>query len=75
MINRRHTFATTSLENGVSIRTLQEWLGHSDLASTMVYLKYVRRKDIQELLDRGTLADLARTSIGSLSTSTAELAT
>jgi len=69
----RHTFATTSLENGVSIRTLQEWLGHSDLASTMVYLKYVRRKDIHALLDKGALAGLATASIGSLSTSPGEL--
>jgi len=65
----RHTFATTSLENGVSIRTLQEWLGHSDLASTMVYLKYVRRKDIHELLDKGTLANLATNSLGLLDVS------
>jgi integrase/recombinase XerD len=55
----RHTYATTSLENGVSIRTLQEWLGHSDIESTMVYLKYVRRKDIQELLDKSAMAGFA----------------
>ncbi|MGE5112803.1 MAG: tyrosine-type recombinase/integrase [Acidobacteriaceae bacterium] len=55
----RHTYATTCLENGVSIRTLQEWLGHSDLASTMVYLKYVHRKDIQKLVDTSELAELA----------------
>jgi integrase len=55
----RHTYATTSLENGVSIRTLQEWLGYSDLESTMVYLKYVRRKDIHELLDNSEMAGLA----------------
>lgn len=55
----RHTYATTCLENGLSIRTLQEWLGHSDLESTMVYLKYVRRKDIHELLDKSQMASLA----------------
>lgn len=55
----RHTYATTCLESGVSIRTLQEWLGHSDLASTMVYLKYVRRKDIQQLVDNSEMAVLA----------------
>ena len=55
----RHTYATTCLESGVSIRTLQEWLGHSDLASTMIYLKYVRRKDIQQLVDNSELAALA----------------
>jgi integrase len=55
----RHTYATAGLESGVSIRTLQEWLGHSDLASTMVYLKYVRRKDIQQLVDNSEMAALA----------------
>jgi integrase/recombinase XerD len=55
----RHTYATKSLEDGTSIRTLQEWLGHSDLESTMVYLKYVRRKDIQQLVDNSELASLA----------------
>jgi integrase len=56
----RHTYATKSLEDGTSIRTLQEWLGHSDLESTMVYLKYVRRKDIQQLVDNSELASLAK---------------
>ena len=55
----RHTYATICLENGVSVRTLQEWLGHSDLESTMIYLKYVRRKDIQRLVDASELAVLA----------------
>jgi integrase/recombinase XerD len=55
----RHTHATTCLESGVSIRTVQEWLGHSDLESTMIYLKYVRRKDIQRLVDSSELAALA----------------
>jgi integrase/recombinase XerD len=55
----RHTYATKSFEDGTSIRTLQEWLGHSDLESTMVYLKYVRRKDIQQLVDNSELASLA----------------
>jgi site-specific recombinase XerD len=56
----RHTYATNCLEDGVSIRTVQEWLGHSDLESTMIYLKYVRRKDIQQLVDNSEVAALAR---------------
>jgi integrase/recombinase XerD len=35
----RKTFATFHHEHGVSVRTLQNWLGHSDLATTMAYLK------------------------------------
>jgi integrase/recombinase XerD len=65
----RHTFATTCLEEGVSIRTLQEWLGHSDLASTMVYLKYVGRQGLHEIIDKSAMAELAVNSFRSLSVS------
>jgi integrase/recombinase XerD len=56
----RHTFATVNLEGNVcSIRELQEWLGHKDLASTMVYLKCIRGKDVQERLNNSELAGFA----------------
>jgi integrase-like protein len=58
------SIATTSLEHGVSIRTLQEWLGHSDLESTMIYLKLVRRKDIHQVLDTSQMAGIAAESLG-----------
>jgi len=49
----RHTFATQNLQDHVcDIRTLQQWQGHNDLASTMVYLKAVRSKDVVERLTR-----------------------
>jgi integrase len=35
----RATFATRCLWAGVDLRTVQQWLGHSDLESTMRYLK------------------------------------
>jgi integrase/recombinase XerD len=35
----RATFATWSLWAGVDLRTVQQWLGHSDMESTMRYLK------------------------------------
>lgn len=34
----RKTFATMHHENGTSARTIQAWLGHSDLATTLAYL-------------------------------------
>jgi integrase len=69
----RHTFATTCLEEGVSIRTLQEWLGHSDLASTMVYLKYVGRQGVHEIIDKSAMAELATNAFRSMPTPGATL--
>jgi integrase len=55
----RHTYATRNLQDGIDIRTLQTWMGHRDIASTMVYLKGVRNKDIQARINKGSLAAFA----------------
>jgi integrase len=52
----RHTYATRHLQDGIDIRTLQTWMGHRDIASTMVYLKGVRNSDIQSRLNQGSIA-------------------
>jgi integrase/recombinase XerD len=44
----RATFATRCLWAGVDLRTVQQWLGHSDMESTTRYLKPSRSQQVRE---------------------------
>lgn len=54
----RRTFAASHLRDGVEIRTMQSWLGHRNIKSTMVYLKGIRSKDAAHKVNSGELASL-----------------
>jgi integrase/recombinase XerD len=43
----RATFATHALQGGIDLRTVQSWMGHTDLASTMRYLRPARGEKVQ----------------------------
>jgi integrase/recombinase XerD len=47
----RATFATRHLWNGVDLRTVQAWMGHSDLESTMRYLRPARSEQVRSKVD------------------------
>ncbi len=47
----RATFATHALQGGVDLRTVQSWMGHTDLASTMRYLRPARGEKVQALVE------------------------
>jgi integrase/recombinase XerD len=47
----RSTFATRCLWAGVDIRTVQQWLGHSDMESTMRYLKPSRSQHVRDKMN------------------------
>lgn len=41
----RHTFGTRMAAQGVPMRTLQEWMGHRDHATTLIYADYAPQPD------------------------------
>jgi integrase len=50
----RRTFATRLLQQGVNVRTVQKWLGHADLTTTMKYLQPLpayEREGIESLVE------------------------
>jgi integrase/recombinase XerD len=48
----RATFATWSLWAGVDLRTVQQWLGHADMESTMRYLKPSRSQQVRQKVNQ-----------------------
>jgi integrase len=47
----RHTFGTRMAAAGVPLRTLQEWMGHRDFKTTLVYADYQPRDDEVAMVD------------------------
>lgn len=47
----RRTYATTLLRNGIDLRTVQHFMGHADLASTMRYLRPASTSETQSRIN------------------------
>jgi integrase len=52
----RSTYATRMLRSGFDVRTVQHWMGHKSLETTMRYLSPA--KDVHERLDKVQIAGL-----------------
>lgn len=55
----RHTFGTRMAAAGVPIRTLQEWMGHRDYKTTLIYADYAPAANEAELVNAAFGAVLA----------------
>jgi integrase/recombinase XerD len=47
----RATFATWHLQGGVDLRTVQQWLGHTDMESTLRYLRPAQGHTVKSRVD------------------------
>ena len=56
----RHTFGTRMAAAGVPMRTLQEWMGHRDFKTTLIYADYSPSENEAELVEAafGEVSDL-----------------
>jgi integrase len=52
----RHSFATTMAAAGVPMRTLQEWLGHRDFRTVLIYADYAPSEHEAAMVERAFAA-------------------
>jgi integrase len=49
----RHTFGTRMAAAGVPMRTLQEWMGHADIKTTLIYAHYAPSPNEASMVNAG----------------------
>ncbi len=47
----RHTFGTRVAGTGIAMRTLQEWMGHRDFSTTLIYADYAPSASDADLIE------------------------
>lgn len=50
-LDLRHTFGTRTAAGGVPMRVLQEWMGHRDYRTTLIYADYEPGDEESDLVD------------------------
>ena len=63
----RHTFGTQMAAAGVQLRALQEWMGHRDFKTTLIYADYAPSAHESQMVERAFQAGakLSETEQGS----------
>lgn len=59
----RHTFGTRMAAAGIPMRTLQEWMGHRDFKTTLIYADYAPSAQERELVERAFGRGINKASI------------
>lgn len=54
----RHSFASIQLEKGISIKEVQEELGHSNISTTQIYLHIDKQKIVKRMNENSIMNDL-----------------
>jgi integrase len=60
----RHTFGTQAAAAGVPLRTLQEWMGHRDFKTTLIYADYAPRSEERQMMERAFAAPASPSALG-----------
>lgn len=60
----RHTFGTQAAASGVPLRTLQEWMGHRDYKTTLIYADYAPRSHERAMMERAFATGPELASVG-----------
>ncbi len=71
----RHTFATRMAAAGVPMRTLQEWLGHRDFSTTLIYADYAPSAQEADLVERAFAGTNPGTNLSESKSNSDRLAT
>lgn len=53
----RHTFGSKCAADGIPLSLIQQWMGHADIQTTMIYIHWVPRHDDADRLTRALNAD------------------